>query len=60
MSKVNLGANAYIYPMPVTLVGATVEGRANFLAVAWVMRVSMKPPLLAVALNKAHFTPQAR
>jgi flavin reductase (DIM6/NTAB) family NADH-FMN oxidoreductase RutF len=58
MSKVNLGANAYIYPMPVTLVGATVEGRANFLAVAWVMRVSMKPPLLAVALNKAHFTPQ--
>jgi flavin reductase (DIM6/NTAB) family NADH-FMN oxidoreductase RutF len=58
MSKVNLGANAYIYPMPVTLVGATVEGRANFLAVAWIMRVSMKPPLLAVALNKAHFTPQ--
>jgi flavin reductase (DIM6/NTAB) family NADH-FMN oxidoreductase RutF len=58
MAKVNLGANAYIYPMPVTLVGATVEGRANFLAVAWVMRVSMKPPLLMVALNKAHFTPQ--
>ncbi len=58
MNKVNLGANAYIYPMPVTLVGATVEGRANFLAVAWVMRVSMKPPLLAVALNKAQFTPQ--
>jgi flavin reductase (DIM6/NTAB) family NADH-FMN oxidoreductase RutF len=58
MSKINLGANAYVYPMPVTLVGATVEGRANFLAVAWVMRVSMKPPLLAVALNQAHFTPQ--
>ncbi len=58
MSKINLGANAYIYPMPVTLVGATVEERANFLAVAWVMRVSMKPPLLAVALNKAHFTPK--
>ena len=37
MSKVNLGANAYIYPMPVTLVGANVEGRANFLAVGWVM-----------------------
>ncbi len=58
MAKVNLGANAYIYPMPVTLVGATVEGRANFMAVGWVMRVNWKPPLLAVALNKAHFTPK--
>ncbi len=58
MSKVNLGANAYIYPMPVTLVGATVEGRANFMAVGWVMRVNMQPPLLAVALNKLHFTPK--
>jgi len=57
MAKVNLGANAYIYPMPVTLVGAVVEGRANFMAVGWVMRVNRKPPLLAVALNKAHFTP---
>ena len=58
MSKINLGANAYIYPMPVTLVGAMVEGRANFMAVGWVMRVNMKPPLLAVALNKAHYTPK--
>lgn len=58
MSKVNLGANAFIYPMPVTLVGAMVEGKANFMAVGWVMRVNMKPPLLAVALNKAHYTPK--
>ncbi len=58
MSKVNLGANAYIYPMPVTLVGAKVGGKANFMAVGWVMRVNMRPPLLAVALNKAHFTPR--
>lgn len=58
MSKVNLGANAYIYPMPVTLVGAMVGGKANFMAVGWVMRVNWQPPLLAVALNKAHFTPK--
>jgi len=58
MAKINLGANAYIYPMPVTLVGAMVEGRANFMAVGWVMRVNWQPPLLAVALNKAHFTPR--
>jgi flavin reductase (DIM6/NTAB) family NADH-FMN oxidoreductase RutF len=58
MGKINLGANAFIYPMPVTLVGAKVEGRANFLAVGWITRVNMKPPLLAVGLNKVHFTPK--
>jgi flavin reductase (DIM6/NTAB) family NADH-FMN oxidoreductase RutF len=57
MAKINLGPNAFIYPMPVTLVGARVEGKPNFLAVAWVTRVNYKPPLLAVALNKAHYTP---
>ncbi len=58
MSKVNLGANAFIYPMPVTLVGAVVAGRANFLAVGWITRVNIKPPLVAMALNKAHYTPK--
>ncbi len=58
MAKLKLSANAYIYPMPVTLVGALVAGKANFMAVGWVMRVNRQPPLLAVALNKAHFTPR--
>jgi len=49
MSKVRLGANAFLYPMPVTLVGAKAEGQANFLAGSWVMRVNSTPPLLAVA-----------
>ncbi len=57
MAKVNLSPNVFIYPMPVTLVGANVAGRANFLAVGWVTRVNMKPPLVGVALNQAHFTP---
>lgn len=57
MSKVQLDPNAFIYPMPVTLVGATVAGRVNFLAVAWVTRVNLNPPLLAVAINRRHFTP---
>ncbi len=58
MSKVNVGTNTSIYPLPVTLVGAVVAGRANFLAVGWVSRVNWTPPLLAVGLNKAHFTPK--
>ena len=52
MDKVKLGANAFLYPMPMTLIGATVEGRDNFLAAAWVMRCNYEPPLVAVALGK--------
>jgi flavin reductase (DIM6/NTAB) family NADH-FMN oxidoreductase RutF len=55
--KVNIGTNAFVYPMPMTLVGATVEGRANFMAVAWVSRVNRTPPMIGVALNKRHHTP---
>jgi flavin reductase (DIM6/NTAB) family NADH-FMN oxidoreductase RutF len=56
VDKVKLGANAFLYPMPMTLIGATVEGRDNFLAAAWVMRCNYEPPLVAVALGKRHFT----
>ena len=43
MSKVKIDTNAFTYPMPMTLVGAMVDGRPNFLAVAWVTRVNYPP-----------------
>jgi flavin reductase (DIM6/NTAB) family NADH-FMN oxidoreductase RutF len=52
--KIDTGA-AFLYPMPMVLVGAVVERRANFMAVGWVARVNFKPPLFAVALG-SHFT----
>ena len=55
--KINIGSNVYVVPMPVTLVGTMVEGRANFMAVGWVARVNGKPPIVAVGLNKRHHTP---
>jgi flavin reductase (DIM6/NTAB) family NADH-FMN oxidoreductase RutF len=55
--KIKLGTNAYLYPMPVVLVGTTVDDRANFMAVGWVARVDGNPPIMAVALNKRHYTP---
>ncbi len=45
-------------PMPVVLVGATCGGRANFMAVGWVTRANYSPPVIAVCLNKRHFTPE--
>jgi flavin reductase (DIM6/NTAB) family NADH-FMN oxidoreductase RutF len=55
--KVNIGANAFLYPMPMVLVGTKVKGRANFMAVAWAARVNGNPPIMAVALNQRHYTP---
>ncbi len=58
MEKINIGNNAHVYPMPVSLVGSLVEGRPNFMAVAWLARVNYIPPIIAVALNQRHHTPK--
>lgn len=39
-----------------TLIGATVKGKANFMAAAWVTRVNYTPPLIGVALGNSHYT----
>ena len=56
MDKINLGSTIPAYPMPVSLVGAHVDGKPNFLAVAWFSMVSYKPPRIAIALGKGHYT----
>lgn len=55
MNKISVGSDAFI-PMPVTLVGATVGGNANFMTAAWITRVNTHPPMLAVAVNRARHT----
>lgn len=55
MEKIKIDSNAFVYPMPMTLVGAVVDGRPNFLAAAWVTRVNFKPPMIMVALGD-HYT----
>ena len=56
MEKIKLDKNSFLYPMPMVLVGAVVDGRANFMAVGWVSRVNFNPPMMAVALGKSHYT----
>ena len=58
MKKLNIDTNVYLYPMPVVLVGAMVQGKPNFMTVGWVSRVNFKPPMIAVSINKAHYTSQ--
>jgi len=56
MPKVPIANNAFVYPMPMVVVGTMVADRPNFMAVGWVSRVNFRPPMLAVALGKAHYT----
>jgi flavin reductase (DIM6/NTAB) family NADH-FMN oxidoreductase RutF len=46
-----------LYPMPTTLVGATVNGKPNFLAVAHVGILNHgTPQYLSIGLGKVHYT----
>lgn len=50
--------NNVIPPMPVALVGTVVEGKVNFMTVAWCARANFKPPMIAVAIGKPHHSTQ--
>ena len=56
MDKINLGSTIPAYPMPVSLVGTHVNGKPNFMTVAWFSMVSYNPPRIAIALGKGHYT----
>ena len=56
MEKIKIDNSTRVYPQPMVLVGAVVEGRINYLAAAWVSRVNSTPPMIGVALGKKHHT----
>jgi flavin reductase (DIM6/NTAB) family NADH-FMN oxidoreductase RutF len=56
MQKVTLGPQPLVYPMPAFLVGALVDGKPNFMAVAWGGIACSNPPMLTVALQHHRYT----
>ena len=55
--KKNLGAVNCLYPMPITLVGAIVNGKPNYLTVAHVGIMNhAQPTYITVGLGKMHYT----
>lgn len=54
--KKAIGAKNFLYPMPTTLVGAQVNGKPNYLTVAFCGIVQASPPMIAVTLGKMHYT----
>ncbi len=56
MSKRGIGAIPYLYPVPIVLIGATVEGRPNYATVGDCAIMGIRPPLVAVSLGESAFT----
>jgi flavin reductase (DIM6/NTAB) family NADH-FMN oxidoreductase RutF len=51
-----LATNNIFIPMPMSIVGSTVNGVANFMAVGWVARANANPPMIAVNIGRSHYT----
>jgi flavin reductase (DIM6/NTAB) family NADH-FMN oxidoreductase RutF len=56
MDKTSLGPRPYMTIMPAVLVGANVEGKPNYMVVAWTGVACMDPPMIAIAINKTRHT----
>lgn len=53
-----LATNNIFIPMPMSIVGTTINGKANFMAVGWVVRANANPPMIAVGIGRSHYTCQ--
>ncbi len=56
MSKKNMGARHFLYPQPAALVGANVDGKPNYLVIAWCGIMQATPPLIYVSVRKGRYT----
>ncbi len=56
MTKTALGPRPLLCPMPVVLVGAMVDGKANYCTVAYCGIVNHQPPMISIALATTHHT----
>jgi flavin reductase (DIM6/NTAB) family NADH-FMN oxidoreductase RutF len=56
MSKILFGPQTWLYVEPTVLVGANVNGKSNFMAVAWAGIACGTPPMISVALRHTRYT----
>ena len=56
MSKVKLGPQTLVYPQPAFLIGADIDKKSNFLAVAWSGIACGNPPMVSVAIHHNRYT----
>jgi flavin reductase (DIM6/NTAB) family NADH-FMN oxidoreductase RutF len=55
-TKIQLGPQTFLYPMPAVLVGVLVQGTPNFMTAAWTGIACASPPMLTVAIRRQRYT----
>ena len=56
MNKVKLGPRTLVYPMPVFIIGTVVDGKPNFMTVAWSGICDGEPPMIEIAIRPSRHT----
>jgi flavin reductase (DIM6/NTAB) family NADH-FMN oxidoreductase RutF len=56
MPKISIKPKTFLYPMPTTIVGANVNGKPNYVTIAYCGIVQARPPMISIACNKNHYT----
>lgn len=56
--KIKLGAVPYIFPIPITLVGANIAGKPNFVTIGDVGLIGINPPVVSISSHVQHHTNQ--
>lgn len=56
MEKIQIGNKGYLYPNPIVLVGANVNGKPNYLNVSYCGIVNRVPAMISISLNRTHYT----
>lgn len=56
MSKIAMGPQTLIYPMPVLLIGSNVDDKPNFMTAAWGGIANGEPPMISVAIRSTRHT----
>jgi len=54
--KIPLGKIPYVYPIPITLLGAQVNGKPNYATVGDFGLMGIDPALVCVSLHREHYT----
>lgn len=52
MEKIRIEKNLFCLPWTQTILGTHLEGRINFMALAWLTRVNYNPPMIGICVNK--------
>ncbi|MFW9977973.1 MAG: flavin reductase family protein [Candidatus Thorarchaeota archaeon] len=56
MEKIEIENTIAPFPKPAVLVGSMVDGRPNFMNLAWLTRISFKPHLWLMSIGKNKYT----